>query len=190
MNLTTRFEEALVYAFRLHAQQRRKGSGIPYFSHLLGTCELVLENGGNEDQAIAALLHDAVEDRGGKARFEEISERFGEAVAIIVDGCSDTDEIPKPPWLERKKRYLEHLSEVHPDVLLVSCADKLNNVRAITRDLRSHGEAVWDRFKGKKDGTLWNYRALVKKYREIADIPIVEELARALEELERVASEV
>ena len=111
MPLTNRFEEALTYAARAHNQQTRKGNNVPYISHLLSVAAIVLENGGSEDEAIAALLHDAVEDAGGPQRRADIAQTFGETVARIVDGCTDTDETPKPPWRERKERYIAHLEE-------------------------------------------------------------------------------
>src|SRR5579872_5374059 len=145
MVLTTRFEEALVFATQLHAEQTRKGTTIPYISHLLAVTAIVIENGGNEDEAIAALLHDAIEDQGGAATREEIRRRFGDAVVAIVDGCTDAETLPKPPWQERKQVYLAHLPSASPSVLLVSAADKLHNAYAILRDYRRLGEALWSR---------------------------------------------
>ncbi len=187
--LTARFEEALVYATQLHARQKRKGTHIPYVAHLLSVAALVLEDGGDEDEAIAALLHDAVEDQGGRATLEEIRRRFGERVAAIVEACSDADTIPKPPWRARKERYLEHLHQAPADVRRISAADKLHNARAILADLRSSGEKVWERFTGGKDGTLWYYRKLVSAYREAGTNPIVEELDLVVSEIERLAGE-
>lgn len=187
MKLTERFEQALVYAFHAHREQERKGSGAPYIAHLVGVAALVLEYGGDEDQAIAALLHDAAEDQGGRERLEDIRRRFGERVTRIVAGCTDSWEQPKPPWRERKEQYIAHLPEAGEDVLLVSCADKLYNTRAIVRDLRAHGDVVWSRFNGKREGSLWYYRALVDAYREITDLPVVEEFARAVGEMEGLA---
>ena len=184
--LTSRFEEALVYANRLHARQRRKGADIPYVSHLLGVCSLVLEYGGGEDEAIAALLHDAVEDQGGKATLEEIRLRFGEEVAAIVSGCSDSDSIPKPPWRERKEGYIAHLTEATPSVRLVSMADKLHNARAVLMDYRQQGEALWGCFKGGRAGTLWYYRAVLEAFKPVEHSPLVEELERAVVEMERI----
>ena len=191
--LTARFEEALVYATRLHAQQKRKGTDIPYVAHLLSVAALVLEDGGDQDEAIAALLHDAVEDQGGRATLEEIRRRFGERVASIVEACSDADTIPKPPWRARKERYLEHLRQAPPDVRRISAADKLHNARAILADLRQLGDAVWDRFSGGKAGTLWYYRTLVQAYQEgesgeAESGPLVEELDRVVAEIERLVA--
>jgi (p)ppGpp synthase/HD superfamily hydrolase len=183
--LTSRFEEALVFTNELHARQRRKGSDIPYISHLLGVCSLVLEYGGGEDEAIAALLHDAVEDQGGKAVLEEIRRRFGGEVAAIVSGCSDSDTIPKPPWRERKEAYIAHLPQATPAVRLVSMADKLHNARAVLMDYRKQGEALWGCFKGGREGTQWYYRAVLEAFKSVEHSPLVDELERAVVELER-----
>jgi GTP pyrophosphokinase len=184
MNLTVRFEEALIYAARLHARQVRKGSGVPYVSHLLAVCALVLEFGGDEDQAIAGLLHDAIEDQGGKDTREEIRKRFGERVTAIVEGCTDADTLPKPPWRPRKEAYIAHLRKAPLEVRLVSAADKLHNVRTITADYRRLGDNLWSRFRGKKEGTLWYYRELVRTFWDIGPQAIADELAQAVEELE------
>jgi len=189
MFLTTRFDEALTFASRLHAPQVRKGTTIPYISHLLAVAGLVLENGASEDEAIAALLHDAVEDQGGAAVREEIRRRFGDSVVQIIDGCTDADVIPKPPWRERKEKYIAHIRLASPSVRLVSAADKLHNARAILADYRVMGEALWDRFNGGKEGTLWYYRSLVDTFREVSgSTSLVEELGRVVSELERLAS--
>ena len=160
MILSPRFEQALIYACVVHSGQDRKGTDVPYISHLLFVAGLALENGANEDEAIAALLHDAVEDAGGKARARDIRCRFGDAVADIVEGCTDADEVPKPPWRERKEAYIAHLSEASPSVLLVSCCDKVHNARSIVTDLSEIGEQLWERFNGGREGTLWYYQAL------------------------------
>jgi (p)ppGpp synthase/HD superfamily hydrolase len=162
--LTARFREALWFAAFLHADQVRKGTDIPYVAHLLAVAALVLEHGGGEDQAIAALLHDSAEDQGGKHVLDQIRDRFGVKVASIVEACTDTTVVPKPPWRERKERYIEHLAEVSEDVLLVSLADKVHNARAILADYKKIGDALWDRFQGKKDGTLWYYEALLEAF--------------------------
>jgi (p)ppGpp synthase/HD superfamily hydrolase len=153
--LTERFDEALVFASRLHASQVRKGTTIPYLSHLLGVASLVLEAGGDEDEAIAGLLHDAVEDQGGQPTLEEIRRRFGDRVAAIVEACTDADTTPKPPWRQRKERYVAHIAGAPADARRVSSADKLCNARAILLDYRILGETLWGRFSGGKDGTLW-----------------------------------
>ena len=186
--LTERFRQALVYAAELHATQLRKSTPIPYVAHLLGVAAIALEYGADEDEAIAALLHDAVEDQGGAATREEIRRRFGDRVTSIVDGCSDTDLEPKPPWRQRKEAYLAHLSEADASVRLVSAADKLHNVRSLLADYRRLGESLWSRFNGGRAGTLWYYRALVEAYQSAGATPLVEELARRVEELEQLAA--
>jgi GTP pyrophosphokinase len=187
-DFSPRFDQALVYAHQLHARQTRKGTTIPYIGHLLGVTAIVIENGGSEDEVIAALLHDAVEDQGGAATRAEISRRFGENVAAIVDGLSDTDETPKPPWRARKEDYLAHLAEASPSVLLVSLADKIHNAGSILRDVRNEGDSVWSRFTGGKEGSLWYYRALVEAFRARGQFPaLVAELDRLVTELEQLA---
>jgi (p)ppGpp synthase/HD superfamily hydrolase len=185
--LSTRFDVALVYASELHRDQVRKGTDIPYISHLLAVTALVLEHGGTEDEAIAALLHDAVEDQGGSETREAIRERFGNDVAAIVDGCSDADTSPKPPWCERKKAYIEHIKCASRSVHLVSAADKLHNARAILADYRRHGEILWGRFNGGREGTLWYYRALADEFCSVKSSHLTEELDRTVTELEREA---
>jgi (p)ppGpp synthase/HD superfamily hydrolase len=186
--LSARFEEALPFAARLHRDQVRKGSKVPYLSHLLGVAALVLEHGGNEDEAIAALLHDAVEDQGGAPTLQAIRERFGDEVAAIVDGCTDTDLMPKPPWRPRKEAYVARVASATPSVRLVSAADKLHNARTILADYRRYGDAVWERFSGRKEGTLWYYRALIQAFRAHGETPLVEELDRVVSEIESLAS--
>lgn len=160
VELTDRFEDALVFAFRVHAKQRRKASDIPYISHLMGVAALVLEAGGDEDEAIAALLHDSVEDQGGLPMLEEIRSRFGMRVAMIVDGCSDSYGYPKPPWKERKEIYLQRLISQPPEVRRVSLADKLHNARNLLLLLQQEGHTIWERFNGGKEGTLWYFTRL------------------------------
>lgn len=138
--LSPRFERALVYATQLHRDQPKKGGRIPYVSHLLAVTAIVLEYGSTEDEAIAALLHDAVEDQGGSATQEAICSKFGEDVAAIVVGCSDTNTNPKPPWRERKECYISHIPHASPSVRLVSATDILHNTRAITADNQQVGE--------------------------------------------------
>lgn len=139
---TAHFEEALVFAARLHACQVRKGSGVAYISHLLAVCSLVIESGGDEDLAIAALLHDAIEDQGGDAARQKIRCHFGDRIAALVDGCSDTNVFPKPPWRQRKKTYLAHLREAPAEVLLISMADQLHNLRSMLADYYQVGELL------------------------------------------------
>ncbi len=186
MILSERFTDALTYATKLHANQVRKGSGVPYVAHLLGVASIALEYGANEEEAIAALLHDAVEDQGGAPTREEIRRRFGDTVTAIVDGCTDADTTPKPPWRQRKEAYIAHIPSASPSVLLVSAADKLHNARSILRDYKILGESVWQRFKGGKDGTLWYYRALVEAFRGASSMPIVDELEQVVSELENL----
>ena len=182
--LTERFVEALGYATQVHTGQARKGTTVPYVSHVLAVCSLVLEDGGGEDEAIGALLHDAVEDGGGRPVLEEIRRRFGDRVAEIVWACSDTDETPKPPWKERKTRYIAHVREAGPDARRVSCADKLHNARSILRDYRALGERLWERFTATPEETLWYYRALVEAFRQPDRTALTEELERVVSELE------
>ncbi|HVU70427.1 MAG TPA: HD domain-containing protein [Ktedonobacteraceae bacterium] len=188
MLLSTRFEEALVFAHGLHAHQLRKGGAIPYISHLLSVAALVLEYGGDEDEAIAGLLHDAVEDQGGETTRQEIRRRFGETVVAIVDGCSDSDTSPKPPWQARKEAYLAHLRTAPPSVLLVSAADKLHNLRSLLTDYRLVHEELWQRFKTGKQGTLWYYRSLVEVYQTCYPSPLTDEVTRTFEELEALVA--
>jgi (p)ppGpp synthase/HD superfamily hydrolase len=164
--LTSRFDEAFAYAHAAHGAQLRKGTSAPYIGHLMGVASIVLDDGGSEDEAIAALLHDAAEDAGGRERAADIRARFGDAVAAIVEDCTDAWTTPKPAWIERKKQYVEHARTLPPASLRVSAADKVHNAYAILRDLRNIGEAVWDRFKAKPDDVLWYYQSLVRAYRE------------------------
>lgn len=182
------FRRALDYAFDAHAGQTRKGSDIPYVAHLLGVAALVLEAGGDETEAIAALLHDVAEDQGGEERLADVRERFGGRVAEIVRACSDTLVRPKPPWHERKPAYVEHLRETDDrSVLLVSAADKLHNARAVLADLQAQGPAVWDRFSAPVDDQLWYYRTLADAYLERLPGPLAEELDRVVGEIQRRA---
>jgi GTP pyrophosphokinase len=186
MALSPRFEEALAFAARLHADQVRKGSGVPYVAHLLGVASLALEHGADEDEAIAALLHDAIEDQGGPRAREEIRRRFGDAVTAIVDGCTDAEVTPKPPWRARKEAYIARIAGESPSVRLVSAADKVHNARTIVADHRVVGDALWARFKGGREGTLWYYRALVDAFRLAGTSPLVDELDRVVSEMERL----
>ena len=188
MAFSHRFEDALVYAHQLHARQKRKGTPTPYIGHLLAVASIVIENGGTEDEAIAALLHDAIEDQGGLKTREEIRLRFGNNVTAIVDGCTDADQWPKPPWRKRKEDYIAHLAHASKSVQLVSLADKLHNARTILQDYRAIGEALWKRFNGGREGTLWYYRTLVNVFRQIESTPLVDEFDRVVSELERLAS--
>jgi (p)ppGpp synthase/HD superfamily hydrolase len=184
MTLTPRFSDALVFACQLHAEQRRKLSDSPYIAHLLRVAGIVLEHGGGEDEAIAALLHDAIEDQGGAVARAAIQERFGQAIADLVDECSDTDQTPKPPWRERKQSYLEHLEAASPSARRISAADKLDNVRSLVQGYRRHGESLWEHFRGGRNGTLWYHRSVVDLLKRATPGPLVDELERSVTELE------
>lgn len=186
--LEQRFLNALAYATQLHARQARKGTRVPYLAHLLGVASIVLAEGGDEDMAIAALLHDAVEDQGGKPTLQEIERRFGERVARLVEACTDADTIPKPPWKDRKQRYIAAIGHEPADARLISAADKLHNARDILADYRQHGEEVWKRFKGGREGTLWYYRSLVEAFRAAGGNRLVDELDRVVTQLEHQVS--
>jgi (p)ppGpp synthase/HD superfamily hydrolase len=181
--LGERFESALVYATRLHRKQRRKSSEIPYVAHLLGVTALVLEDGGDEDEAIAALLHDAVEDQGGLDTLEDIRMEYGERVAHIVLAISDSYQQPKPPWLDRKKAYIESLENATPAVVRVSLADTVYNARSTLEDLRREGEAAWNKFNGGKEGTLWYYDQLIHAFSRHGQNPLLSELERVMEQI-------
>jgi (p)ppGpp synthase/HD superfamily hydrolase len=183
--LSQRFQEALAYAAKLHNTQTRKASEVPYIGHLLSVAGLVIEADGTETEAIAALLHDAAEDQGGDATLDEIEKRFGKDVATIVDDCSDTLITPKPPWRQRKENYIAHLHEASDSTVRVSMADKLDNARAILRDLRLHGPQVWQRFNTNDPHEhLWYYRSLLEVYRQRSNSWLVDELARVIHALE------
>ena len=183
--LTNKFVDAVAYATELHLDQYRKGSGVPYVGHLLGVCSLVLEEGGTEDEAIGALLHDAGEDQGGEEQLRRIRDRYGPEVEAIVRACSDTLVEPKPPWKTRKEEYLAHLEHQPRPVLIVSLADKLFNARAILRDYKAVGEELWRRFTGDRDGQLWYYRSLSDIFsRLLPDLQMTGELLEVLTELE------
>ncbi|MCY3679289.1 MAG: HD domain-containing protein [Gemmatimonadetes bacterium] len=188
LRLTSRFEDALVFAAQLHREQCRKGSNVPYVSHLLAVSSLVIEHGGDEDQAIAALLHDAIEDQGGPPTRDRILRRFGERVTRIVEGCTDSQADPKPPWRARKEAFIAGISEKPPSVQLVCAADKLHNARCILSDYRNVGEKVWERFKGGgREGTLWYYRELANALLPSGPTELVDELERVVGEIERLA---
>jgi len=186
--LSPRFNEAFLYAADKHANQTRKKTDVPYISHLMSVAALVLEAGGDENQAIAALLHDVVEDCGGYPVLDEIRQKFGDGVANIVAGLTDAYTTPKPPWKARKLDYLELLRKSSDDVRLVSAADKLHNVRTILADYRKEGDSVWERFSGRRDGTLWYYRAVLEVLQEGKPNCLVDELHRVVTELETLAA--
>jgi (p)ppGpp synthase/HD superfamily hydrolase len=181
--LGKRFDEALVHALKLHRKQKRKGKDVPYAAHLLGTAGIVLHFEGDEAQAIAALLHDAAEDRGGRPRLEKIRKRFGRDVARMVEDCTDTFEKVKPPWKARKEAYLAALPGKGTRSQLVSAADKLDNARAIVADLRVHGARTLERFNGKYE-TVWYFQELVQVFQRSKVGPIAAELAAAVKEME------
>src|SRR2546423_7448998 len=184
MKFSRQFEEALIYATRAHGNQTRKKTGSPFAAHILGVTAIALEYGADETEAISALLHDTVEDCGGAERLRDIREKFGDEVAKIGDGCTATYETPKPPWSERKRAYIDHLKTSDSSTRLVSASDKLHNTRAILAELRRNGTEVFDRFAGKKDGTLWYYRALVTAFREHGNhTDLIDELDRVVTEI-------
>src|SRR5208337_1436768 len=184
-HLGPRLQRAFRYAAEKHAGQTRKQSAVPYLSHLMAVASLVLEAGGDEDMAIAALLHDVVEDCGGLPRLREVRKQFGPRVAKIVEGCTDSFGEPKPEWVERKKDYLREVKHAGVETRLVSASDKLHNVRTILADYRQDGEAIWTRFSGKKEGTLWYYRALSDEYQRRSPNRITRELEIAVAQLEQ-----
>jgi (p)ppGpp synthase/HD superfamily hydrolase len=188
VKLGSRFRRAFLFAADKHSGQTRKASTIPYIAHLMGVASLVLEFGGNEDMAIAALLHDVVEDCGGVAMLKEVRRRFGARVAKIVDGCTDSFTDPKPPWRERKETYMRHLKKADAETRIVSAADKLNNVRSILSDYREVGEAIWERFNGGREGTLWYYRSLLEEFLRHKPNRLIRELGLVVRELEASAS--
>ena len=183
--LSARFDEAILYAHEVHAAQPRKGTNVPYIGHLMGVSSIVLDYGGSEDEAIAALLHDAAEDQGGRARLDDIRRRFGDAVARIVEDCTDSWDMPKRPWLERKRGYVEHARTLPPSSLRVAAADKVHNAYAILRDLRNVGDDVWERFNASADDILAYYQSLVRAYREAGGGRLVDELDRIVRAIER-----
>lgn len=185
---STRFKDALAYASDAHALQMRKGTSIPYIAHLLAVAGIALEHGATEDEAIGALLHDTAEDAGGQERLADVATRFGPAVATIVEGCTDTYEEPKPAWRPRKEAYLAHLETASSSVLLVSASDKLHNARAILSDHRAIGPAIWTRFNGGRDGTLWYYRAFADVFVRRLPGRLAAELAEVVAQLELHAS--
>jgi len=189
VKLGPRFHRAFLFAAEKHAGQTRKASTIPYVAHLMGVASLVLEFGGDEDMAIAALLHDVVEDCGGAPMLAQVRRHFGNRVAKIVEGCTDSYTTPKPAWRERKENYIRHLKDADAETRLVSAADKLNNVRSILSDYRDVGEAVWTRFSGGRDGTLWYYRTLLEEFLGRKPNRLIREFQLAVSELEATCQE-
>lgn len=183
--LTSRFDDALTYSHEVHRSQTRKGNGAPYIGHLLGVASIVLDDGGSEDEAIGALLHDAAEDQGGRERLDEIRARFGDPVAAIVHDCTDSWETPKRPWIDRKREYVEHARTLPAPSLRVSAADKVHNSYAILRDLRNSGETVWERFNAPADDVIAYYEDLVRSFRQAGGGKLVEELERIVKGIQR-----
>jgi GTP pyrophosphokinase len=188
------FERALAFATGLHAAQSRKQTDVPYISHLMSVAALVLEYGGNRDEAIAGLLHDSIEDQGVRYRGgvtalkRTIAQEFGAQVLHIVEGCTDSETEPKPPWRARKEAYIRHVAGACDSVRLVSCADKLHNARSIVADLRVFGCALFERFTGKKDGTLWYYRELSQTFAQAGPGGPAAELSRTVATMGELAS--
>jgi len=185
-SLSRRFYLALDLAAGLHHSQHRKGTSIPYIAHLMSVCATVLERGGDEDLAIAALLHDAVEDQGGRPTAETIRHLFGDRVAEVIVECSDTDQVPKPPWREHKEAYLTNLRTASAGARLVSASDKLNNLRNILADYRQLGEELWGRFNAGREDQLWFYRSVISALREAGSNPIVDDLEDVFHQLKQL----
>ncbi|HTU26043.1 MAG TPA: HD domain-containing protein [Pirellulales bacterium] len=188
VSLTNRFAEALAWAATLHQSQHRKASPVPYVAHLLAVAALVLEHGGDEDEAIAALLHDAIEDQGGQPTRQQIAARFGERVAAIVEGATETDLQPKPPWRERKEAHLASVRTADRSVQLVVAADKLHNAHSLITDHARLGETLWTHFRGGKTGTLWYFRAAAEAL-PLAPTELLARLNAAIAEMERLAAQ-
>ena len=187
-----RLADAFAYAERMHRGQRRKKTLAPALSHLMAVASLVLENGGDEDEAIAALLHDGPEDCAGATTLKEIEARFGGRVADIVLGCTDWLEDPRPPWIERKSAYIQHLPTADASTLLVSLADKVHNVRSLVIEYRRVGEQLWDRFTADRDQSLWYYESLLQVFERAGSARcavLVDELDRSLEQLKALIAE-
>ncbi len=189
MDYSPRLAQAFQVAAELHRHQVRKGTGIPYITHLMAVAALVGEHGGDEDLVIAGLLHDAAEDQGGLPTLARIRTAFGDRVAACVAACSDAHTLPKPPWRERKEAHLRRYSALDGGIRLVLAADKIHNARAIARDLRTLGDALWSRFSGGRDGTLWYYRAACEALHDGWSHPVLIELEEAVAALEQAAEE-
>jgi (p)ppGpp synthase/HD superfamily hydrolase len=192
MLITDQYDRALAFASALHRTQTRKGTNIPYISHLMAVSSLVMEYGGNEDQSIAGLLHDSIEDQavnyGGVDKLRSyIAAQFGQEVLRIVNACTDAEVTPKPPWQDRKQAYIRHIRDADSAVALVSCCDKLHNARAIVADLRVLGDELFGRFTASKDQTLWYYRSLAEAFGVMSIAP-AEEFGRTVAEMERLSA--
>lgn len=184
MAFSSRFEDALVFSNQVHASQKRKGSGAPYFAHIMGVTALVLEDGGSEEEAIAALLHDSAEDQGGKAMLAAIRDKFGEKTARIVEECSDTLVAPKPPWKKRKENHLRVLETASDETIRIMLADKVYNARNLLRGLTEHGDQVWENFKGGRDGTLWYFRQMHTLFSQRHSGYMLNEFTRLIQAIE------
>lgn len=188
MTYSNRIVEAFASAYRAHGGQSRKGSGTPYIAHVLAVAAIVAEHGADEDVFIAALLHDAAEDAGGEETLTALRRQFGDRVADLVAACSDTFETPKPAWRPRKERFIDVIRDASPDVKLIVAADKLHNVSATVIDFARLGPAVWDRFNGGRDGTVWYYTAVAQALAHQWDHPILDHLTAAVEDLHKAVT--
>ena len=180
--LSPRYSDALQFCFEIHKDQRRKGGNVPYVSHLLAVSAMVMEQGGNEDEAIAALLHDSAEDCGGLPMLEQVRNRFGDKVASIVEGCTDSlseDPDNKESWKVRKERYIAHLRQADRSTLLVAACDKFHNLSNTVRDLNAHGKQVWSRFNKGPEDQVWYYSECISAF-EAVELPVAKELQREL----------
>jgi (p)ppGpp synthase/HD superfamily hydrolase len=187
--LGEKFEQALLFALRIHAGQTRKGSRTPYYAHVLGVASLVLEDGGSETEAIAALLHDTAEDGGGQRTLDQIRAQFGEEIAGIVLDCSDTLETPKPPWRARKQAHIDHLQTSRPESVRIMLADKVHNATNLLHSLHERGPAVWENFKGGREGTLWYFREMHAVFSQTRSGCLLDEFARLIMEIENYGIE-
>ncbi len=183
--LTNKLDRAFGYAHEVHDGQFKKGTSVPYLGHLMGVSSIVLGDGGSEDEAVAALLHDAAEDHGGRARLDDIRSRFGDDVARIVEDCTDSWDTPKPSWLARKQAYIQRARTLPSPSLRVSIADKVHNTYGLLRDLRNIGEKVWERYDVSADDVLAYYESLVRAYREAGGGRLVDELERIVRGIQR-----
>ncbi|MHB8670368.1 MAG: HD domain-containing protein [Acidimicrobiales bacterium] len=197
--LSSRFEQALGDAARLHRDQRRKTGAVPYVAHLLAVTAMVLEDNGSEDEAIAALFHDAIEDQGGSATMDAIRADYGDAVARIVDGCTDAVGAPgsargasKPPWRARKQAHIAKLDDpdgdLPPGVFRVTGADKLHNARSLLAEVRARGDAAWSAFNAGPEDQLWYYRSMAALVSRRHPGPLADELGRVVEDLAGAAA--
>lgn len=189
--LTDRFAEAFEYSFNLHQGQARKIRHTPYISHPMAVASVVIEGGGDEDEAVAALLHDIIEDCGGQPREQEIRSRFGDRVADIVVAVTDAWTTPKPPWRQRKEATIEHLESANSSVRLVKSADLLCNIRSLIAEYHERGEAVWQHFRAGREGTLWYFRAAAAAIRQSGGTPQLNQVESEIERFEQmIATEI